>query len=91
MGKLASFDCGHIPQPHHLPARRDGAEAWDVAPLGVLAGEAVGEQVVEQGVAQLPGGGDDLLGAFDGVVDAVQHGGDGPLLRQGREEYGERA
>ena len=56
------------------------------APLGVLAGEAAGEQVVEQGVAQALGGGDDRLGALDGVVDAFQHGGDGPLLWQGREQ-----
>ena len=76
----------HIPQAHHLPVRRDGAEARDVAELGVLAGETAGEQIVEQGVAQALGGGDDRLGALDGVVDAVQHGGDGPLLRQGREE-----
>ena len=27
------------------------------------------------------GGGDDRLGPLDGVVDGVQHGGDGPLLR----------
>ena len=38
---------------------------------------------MEQGVAQLSGGGDDRLGTLDGVVNGVQHGGDGPLLRQG--------
>ena len=55
----------------------------------MLSGEAAGEQVVEQGVAQAVGGGDDRLGALYGVVDAVQHGGDGPLLRKGREQDGE--
>ncbi len=34
------------------------------------------------------GGGDDRLGALYRLVDGVQHGGDGPLLRQGREEKG---
>ena len=47
-----AFFAAYIPQPHHVPVGRDGAEAGDVAPLGVLAGEAAGEQVVEQGVAQ---------------------------------------
>ena len=43
---------------HHLPVGRDGAEAGDVAELGVLAGEPTGEQVVKQGVAQALGGGE---------------------------------
>ena len=51
-------------------------------PLGVPAGDAAGEQFVEQGVAQAFGGGDDRLGAFDGLVDGVQHGGDGALFDQ---------
>ena len=50
------------------------------------AGDAAGEQLVEQGVAQAFSGGDDRPCALDGVVNGVQHGGDGPLLRQGREE-----
>ncbi len=40
---------------------------------------------------KLPGGGDYRIGALDGFVDGVQHGGDGLLLRQGREEDGEAA
>ena len=84
--KFSSFHRRDLRQTDHLPVSRDGAEAGDVAPLGMLAGEAAGEQIVEQGVAQVLVGGDDRLGALDGVVDAIQHGGDGPLLRQGREE-----
>ena len=38
------------------------------------AGDAAGEELVEQGVAQALGGADDRLGALDGLVDGVQHG-----------------
>ena len=53
-----------------------------------MAGEAAGEELVEEGVAEAFGGGDDLLGALDGLVDGVEHGGDGALLGEGREEEG---
>ena len=60
----------------------DGADAGHVLPFGVPARDAAGEQLVEQGVAQGLGGGDDRLGALDGLVDGVQHVGDGALLGQ---------
>ena len=41
---------------------------------------------MEQGVSHALGGGDDGLGALDGLVDGVEHGGDGALFGQGREE-----
>ena len=74
----------HIPQPHGLPAGGDGAEAGDVVPGGVVAGEATREKLVEEGVAEAFGGGDDLLGALDGLVDGVEDGGDGALLGEGK-------
>ena len=46
---------------------------------------------MEEGVSQALRGGDDGLRALYGAVDGVQHGGDGPLLRQGWEEDGEGA
>ena len=56
----------HIPQPHHLPARRYRAQARHVAPLAVPAGDAASEQLVEEGVSQALRGGDDGLGALNG-------------------------
>ena len=54
----------------------------------MVAGEATGEELVEEGVAEAFGGGDDLFGALDGLVDGVEHGGDGPAARGGPERYG---
>ena len=48
-----------------------------------MAGEAAREELVEEGVAEAFGGGDDLLGALDGLVDGVEHGSDGSLLGEG--------
>ena len=44
---------------------------------------------MEEGVSQVLRGGDGGLGALNGTVDGVQHGGDGALLWQGWEEDGE--
>ena len=57
----------------------------------MVAGEASGEEFIEQGVAQLLGGGDDLLGALDCFVDGVKDGGDGSLLAEGRDKDRERS
>ena len=40
---------------------------------------------MEQRIAEALRGGDGDLRALDGLVDGVEHGGDGPLLRQGWE------
>ena len=90
VGKFASFHLRHIPQPHYIPGRWYRPNARHILPLGVPTGDVAGEQLVQQGVAQAFGGGDVGLGALDGLVDGVQHGGDGPLLRQWWEEEGER-
>ena len=46
-------------------------------------GTAEGEKIVQQGVAQALGGGDDRLGTLNRIVDGVEHGGDGSLLGRG--------
>ena len=72
-----------------VPGGGDGSEASDLLVLFVAAGEAFGEEVVEEGVAQALGGGDNGFGAFDGFVDGVEDVGDGLLLVEGREEKAE--
>ena len=72
-----------------LPVCGDGAEARDLFPFGVAAGEAAGEEVVEEGVSELLGGGDQGVGGFDGVVYGVEDVGDGSLLGEGWEPRGE--
>ena len=76
----------YVPKPHHVPAGGDCAEARRFLPLAVEAWDAAGEELVEQGVAEELRSGDDGLRALNGLVNGVQHGGYGPLLRQGREE-----
>ena len=78
-------DC-HIPQTHDVPAGGDGSEASDLLPLCVATGEASGEEVVEQGVAQTLGGGDDLLGALNRLVNGVKHCRDRALLVSRRDQ-----
>ena len=63
-------------------------EAGHVRPLRVPPGQAAGQQLVEQGVAEALRGGDDLLGALDRLVDAVEDGGDGALFGEGWEQDG---
>ena len=81
---LSTLNHRHIPQPHYIPGRRYRPDARRLLPLRVPTGDAAGEQFVEQGVAQALRGSDDGLGVLDGRVYGVQHGGDGPLLGQGR-------
>ena len=51
------------------------------------AGDATCQEAVEQGVAQLLGGGNDGLRCLYGLVDGVQHLGDGALFWEGRERH----
>ncbi|MDE2892172.1 MAG: hypothetical protein OXN86_06710 [Chloroflexota bacterium] len=81
----------HIPQAHDVPGGGDGSEASDFFPLGVATGEASGEEVVEQGVAQTLGGGDDFLGPLNRLVDGVEHRRNRLLLGDRRKENRESA
>ena len=52
------------------------------------AGQAAGQQLVEQGVAEAFRGGDDFLGALDCLVDAIEDGDDGALFGEGWQQDG---
>ena len=79
------------PSVHVFPVCGDGAEARDLLSIRCGAGEAAGEEIVEEGVPELLGGGDQGVGGFDGVVYGVEDVGDGSLLGEGWEGKLERA
>ena len=72
--RTTSQHAGAVPRPRH------------VHPLRVPAGQTAGQQIVEQGVAEALRGGDDLLGALDRLVDAIEDGGDSALFGEGWEQ-----